>query len=407
MTRTNDPDLGVKSAQRAGDPPAEPPALLLYSFRPMFLAAGSWAIIALALWLAMFLGYVQLPTRFDPVSWHIHEMLFGFVMAAVTGFVLTAIPNWTGRLPVRGFRLAALAALWLLGRIACLISAGLPGWLAVAIDVAFPLVLLLVAAREIVAGRNWRNLMMTAPLAVLAIADLLMHLESLGLSVPSGLGWRLGLAAPIVLVSVIGGRIIPSFTRNWLVKRQSARLPSALGRFDAVCLVAIAAAFILWAFLPDGPLTGAFLVAAALLHALRLGRWAGFATWPEPLLFILHAGYGWMVAGAALLGLSEFDIGVPTSAAIHALTAGALAVMILAVMPRVTLGHTGRTLAANPVTVLIFVLINGAALMRVLASWDVGLFVPLLLVAGGLWIAAFALFELAYGPMLLTQKPKP
>jgi uncharacterized protein involved in response to NO len=380
------------------------PAVLDYAFRPMFLAAGSWAVIALALWLAMFFGYVQLPTRFDPLAWHIHEMLFGFVMAAVAGFLLTAIPNWTGRLPVRGFRLAALAGLWLLGRLACLISADLPAWLAVLADLAFPTALLAVAAREIIAGRNWRNLPMTAPLMLFIIADLLMHLESLGAAVPTGLGWRLAVCAPIVLISVIGGRIIPSFTRNWLFKRKSPRLPSPQDMLDTAAVALLAAALILWAFLPAHHVTGALLIAAALLNAVRLGRWAGIASWPEPLLFILHIGYGWVAVGTALLGLSIFNIGVPVASAIHALTAGATAVMILAVMPRVTLGHTGRELMANRATIAVFVLINAAAIIRVCASWHTEFMTILLLVAGACWIAAFGLFELVYGPMLLTRR---
>jgi len=380
------------------------PAVLDYAFRPMFLAAGSWALVALALWLAMFFGYVQLPTRFDPLAWHIHEMLFGFVMAAVAGFLLTAIPNWTGRLPVRGFRLAALAGLWLLGRLACLISADLPAWLAVLADLAFPAALLAVAAREIITGRNWRNLPMTAPLALFIIADLLMHLESLGVAVPAGLGWRLAVGAPIVLISVIGGRIIPSFTRNWLFKRKSPRLPSPQHMLDTAAVVLLAAALILWAFLPHHRMTGALLIVAAVLNAVRLGRWAGVASWLEPLLFILHIGYAWMAAGTALLGLSIFNIGVPVASAIHALTAGATAVMILAVMPRVTLGHTGRALTANRATVAVFALINAAAVARVCASWHTEFMTILLLVAGACWIAAFGLFELVYGPMLLTRR---
>ena len=382
------------------------PAVLDYAFRPMFLAAGSWAVIALALWLAMFFGYVQLPTRFDPLAWHVHEMLFGFVMAAVAGFLLTAIPNWTGRLPVRGLRLAALAGLWLLGRLACLISADLPAWLGVLADLAFPTALLAVAAREIIAGRNWRNLPMTAPLALFIIADLLMHLESLGFAVPIGLGWRLAVGAPLVLISVIGGRIIPSFTRNWLFKRKSPRLPSPQDRLDTAAVALLAAALILWAFLPDHRVTGALLIAAALLNAVRLGRWAGMASWPEPLLVILHIGYGWVAVGTALLGLSIFNIGVPAASAIHALTAGATAVMILAVMPRVTLGHTGRELMANRATVAVFVLINAAAIARVCASWHTEFMTIMLFVSGACWIAAFGLFELVYGPMLLTRRPR-
>ena len=230
-----------------------------------------------------------------------------------------------------------------------------------------------------------------------------MHLESLNFSVPGGLGWRLGIAAPLILIGVIGGRIIPSFTRNWLFTRKSPHLPAPASRFDTACVVVLALAFILWAFVPGHYATGALLIAAALLNAARLSRWAGRATWPEKLLFMLHVGYGWLALGTALLGLSVFDIGVPTSSAIHALTAGVIAVMIVAVMPRVALGHTGRDLIANRTTVAAFVLINAAAVARVCASWHTVLMATLLLIAGPLWMA-FLLFELVYGPMLLTRR---
>ena len=246
---------------------------------------------------------------------------------------------------------------------------------------------------------------MTAPLALFIVADLLMHLELLGFAVPAGLGWRLAVGAPILLISVIGGRIIPSFTRNWLFKRKSPRLPSPQNMLDTAAVGVLAAALILWAFLPDHRVTGAFLIAAAIDQRGRLSRWTGFATWGEKLLFILHVGYAWLVLGVALLGLSIFNIGVPVASAIHALTAGATAVMILAVMPRVTLGHTGRALTANRATVAIFVLINAAAIARVCASWHTEFMALLLLVAGACWIAAFGLFEIVYGPMLLTRQP--
>ena len=386
----------------AGRRPA--PAFITHGFRPFFLAAGSWAVIALALWIAMFFGYLRLPTRFDPLAWHVHEMLFGFVMAAMAGFLLTAIPNWTGRPPVRGYPLAGLAVLWLLGRLACLISADLPAWVAVLADLAFPAFLLAVAAREIVSGRNWRNLPITAPLALFIAAELLMHLEALGVPVPAGLGWRLALGAPILLISVIGGRIIPGFTRNWLLKVKNPRLPSPPNLVDTAAIGVLAAALMLWAFRPDHRVTGALLIAAAIANAWRLSRWVGFSTWGEKLLFILHLGYAWLVLGVALLGLAIFNIGVPAAAAIHALSAGAIAVMILAVMPRVTLGHTGRALTANRATVAIFVLINAAALARIVASWHSEFVALLLLGAGVCWIAAFGLFEIVYGPMLLTRQ---
>ena len=192
-------------------------------------------------------------------------MLFGFVMAAVAGFLLTAIPNWTNRLPVRGYPLALLTGLWLLGRIACLISIDLPAWMAVVADLSFPVVLLAVAAREIIAGRNWRNLPMTAPIAIFIVADLLMHLESLGFALSSGLGWRLGLAAPILLISVIGGSIIPSFTRNWLFKRNSARLPAAHSALDSAAIGLLCAGLIIWAAFPDLRFAGVLLVIGVAL----------------------------------------------------------------------------------------------------------------------------------------------
>jgi len=401
------PDSSKRKLQRVDEPASRVgrlPAVLDYGFRPMFLAAAGWAMIALALWLAMFAGYVQLPTRFNPLAWHAHEMLFGFVMAAVAGFLLTAIPNWTSRPPMRGHRLAALAVLWLLGRLACLVSAELPAWLAVTADLSFPVCLLAFATREITASRNWRNLPVTIPLVLFIVSDVLMHLESAGISASTGLGWRLAVGAPILMISFIGGRIIPAFTRNWLSKRNSSRLPSAHNFIDTAALGVLAAALTLWAFLPGHHLSGAPLLVAALLQALRLARWAGLATWPEPLLFILHVGYGWVAAGTALLGLSSFDTGVPAAAAIHALTAGAIAVMILAVMPRVTLGHTGRALTANRSTVVVFTLINAAAIARVCASWHPESMIVLLMVAGACWIAAFGLFEIVYGPMLLRRR---
>jgi uncharacterized protein involved in response to NO len=262
-----------------------------------------------------------------------------------------------------------------------------------------------VATREIIAGRNWRNLPLSAPVAVFIVADLLMHLETLGLAVPSGLGWRLALMAPILLISVVGGRIIPSFTRNWLLKRKSARLPAAHSVVDSAAISLLHAGLVLWVVLPDFRATGVILLAAVPLNAWRLARWAGAATWPEPLLFILHVGYGWLVIGTALLALSILGAEVPVAAAIHALTVGAIGTMILAVMPRVTLGHTGRDLTANRATVAIFILINAAAITRVVASWRPGEMVIFLALSAACWIAAFGLFEIVYGPILLTRQP--
>jgi uncharacterized protein involved in response to NO len=383
------------------------PALFTQGFRPFFLATGLWSAVALAVWIVMFTTGTTVPSRFDPLAWHIHEMLFGFVMAAIAGFLLTAIPNWTGRLPVSGSPLALLAGLWLLGRIACLISALVPAWIAIAADLSFPVVLVGVVAREIVVGRNWRNLPMVAPVSVLGIANLLMHLEADGVAVPSGLGWRLGLATVIVLISVMAGRIVPSFTRNWLAKRPGSDLPAGHGRIDRVALGILHAGLIGWAFLPEFRPIGLLLLLGAAINLWRLLRWRGFATAAEPLLLILHVGYAWLCFGAALLGAALLGADVPLSAAIHALTAGAIGTMILAVMTRATRGHTGRDLSADLVTVLIYCLVTLAAITRIVAAFGSTWTMPLLIMSAGLWIAAFAGFVLGYGPMLiLPRRPR-
>jgi uncharacterized protein involved in response to NO len=391
---------GVRARER------DLPAFFTQGFRPFFLAAGLWGAVALAIWIAMFVTGSELPSRFDPLAWHVHEMLYGFVMAAIAGFLLTAIPNWTGRLPVSGWPLALLAGAWLLGRLACLLSALVPAWLAIVADLAFPVALVAVAAREIVAGRNWRNLPVIAPVIILGLANLLMHLEAAGTALPSGLGWRLGLAAVIVLISVMAGRIVPSFTRNWLAKRGESALPAPPGTLDRIALAVLHVGLIGWAFLPTFLPAGLLLVLGAAINLWRLLRWRGMATASEPLLLVLHVGYAWLVLGVALLGLGVLGVDVPPSAAIHALTVGAIGTMILAVTTRATRGHTGRDLAADPATTLIFGLVTLAAITRIAAALATDWMLPLLIAAAALWIAAFAGFALAYGRMLILPRPR-
>jgi uncharacterized protein involved in response to NO len=378
--------------------------LLTAGFRPFFLAAATWSALSLAVWLSLLGGGIGLPSRFDPLSWHIHEMLFGFIMAAVGGFLLTAIPNWTNRAPVAGTPLVVLVALWLLGRVACSVSALIPGWLALVVDLAFAVTLEAVAARELIAVGNRRNYPLLVPVLVLAIANLLMHLQALGVAIPIGLGWRLGVAAMIALISVIGGRIVPAFTRNWLATRGISPVPPSPGLLDRIALGTLLAGMIAWTFLPDWRPVGVLLLVAAVLHAARLGRWCGVATLPEPVLLILHVGYLWLVAGVTLLGLSLLTDAVPTAAAVHALTAGAMGTMILAVMTRATLGHTGHALHADAATIAFFVLVSASAVLRVAGAWPVDAQAALIEISGLAWIGAFALFLAKYGPMLLAPR---
>jgi uncharacterized protein involved in response to NO len=380
---------------------AMPPAILALAFRPFFLAGSLWAAISIALWIAVFTGQMPLlPSRFDPLTWHIHEMLFGWLSAAIAGFLLTAIPNWTGRPPVQGMILGALVVLWLLGRGVGLCSQWVPLWLAASIDVAFPLALCIVVWREIIAARNRRNLVMPVPVAVLATVDLAMYLQLAGLPVPDGLGWRLAIAAVGILVSVIGARIIPAFTRNWLVAHGATRLPASASYLDRAAVATLHAGLLGWAVLPGVRAVGVVLALAAALNLWRLVGWRGTATVREPLLAILHIGWLWLVVGAGLLGLSRITAAVPEVAALHALTAGAMGTMVLGVMTRVSLGHTGRPPHADRMTTLIYVVGNAAALCRIAAACPVPGQPLLLDLSALLWSAAFLLFVLRYGPML-------
>ncbi|MEX2451477.1 MAG: NnrS family protein [Rhodospirillales bacterium] len=379
-------------------------AILTQGFRPFFLLAALWAALALGIWILSLEGWLGVPSVLDPVSWHIHEMLYGFIAAAVAGFLLTAIPNWTGRLPLQGYPLLLLVAVWLAGRI--VMAVPLPGGAvtAAAIDGAFLLLLWLVVIREILAGRNWRNLPMVAALLLLLIGNVVFHLEAVGTVALDGLGWRFGIAVMVMLVGLIGGRIVPSFTRNWLVKeRPDAPLPAPFGGFDRIVLLVTLAALIVWLIAREIP-AAALLGIAAGLQLIRLGRWRGWRTGTEPLLLILHVAYAWIPIGLGLLAVAAGHPAVTETGALHALTAGAMGTMILAVMIRATLGHTGRALAAGAGTTAIFGLVTLGAIARVLAAfWPEA--TRELLIAGGLtWIAAFLGFCVIYGPMLLKPR---
>lgn len=381
------------------------PALFQAGFRPFFLAAAAWAMLGMLLWLPAFTGYVAVGDALGPALWHVHEMLFGFGGATLAGFLLTAIPNWTGRLPLQGPPLMLLGGLWLLGRLAVLGLARLaPGAVAV-LDLAFLLVMVAIVGREIVAGRNWRNSPMVAALVLLLTGNALIHAEAMGLADTAAMGIRLGISTLTALIALVGGRIVPSFTRNWLVKNSAgSALPAGFGTTDRIALIVIGVALAAWTAALPPLLTAPLLIAAGILAALRLVRWQGLRTFSEPLLFILHVGMAWLATGLLLLGAGEAGVFVPPASAVHAVTVGAIGTMTLAVMSRATLGHTGRALVAGPGTVVIYACVNLAAICRLAAGLIDAFYVELLLVAGAAWIAAFSLFLLIYGPMLMFRR---
>jgi uncharacterized protein involved in response to NO len=380
------------------------PPVLRAGFRPFFFLGPLWAIVVIALWICVLAGEIELPTAFDPLAWHRHEMLFGFLGAVIAGFLLTAIPNWTGRLPIAGWRLALLTSLWIAARLAILFSATLGGITAMLVEAAFLLMLAGACAREVLIARN-RNVPVVGVTLLFAIAAAVDHLENLGMMPTDQLGWRSGVALVLILITLIGGRIIPSFTANWLIKQGQAQLPGQASTFDYMAIVMTAAALGCWAFQVLPSLAASLLFAAGLLQLARLARWGGLRTMSEPLVFVLHISYAWVPIGLLLLGLSIVDVEVSGTAGVHALTAGAMASMVLSVMTRATLGHTGRELRADRGTVVIYGLITVGAAMRVGAPFLPFDYLLTIKVAGALWGGAFLLFLALYGPKLLGPRP--
>jgi uncharacterized protein involved in response to NO len=391
-------------------PAVHPPArrahaALSVGLRPFFLLTALSAPAFVVAWLLAMAGVLPLDGAAAPVSWHAHEMLFGFVGAAVAGFMLTAIPNWTGARPVSGRPLAGLAALWVAGRVASLPAlAGDP--VAAAVDLAlFPVLGAAVALPLVRAGKA-RNTAFLALLLLLTAANLMFRLDWLG--VAPGLAERgIALAVGVVLTmtAVIGGRIIPTFTRNALKPRgrdggigsPPALDAAAIGLTLAMVAADLAAPGSAWA--------GALALGAALAHAARLARWGGARTLGVPILWVLHLAYLWIPVALALKAAALLA-GLPAAAAwMHALTAGAFGTMILAVMSRASLGHTGRPLVTPPATVLAYLLVTAAALARVAAPALPGSLPPdALAAAGALWTLAFALFLVDYAPILLRPR---
>ena len=386
--------------------PYSGPALLSYGFRPFFLLGSVYAGLEVLAWLPMFQGELSLGTAFSGVDWHVHEMLFGYVAAVIAGFLFTAIPNWTGRLPLQGGPLLVLVLVWLAGRVAVALSAEI-GWLAAAlIDIAFLALMAAAVAREIVAGKNWRNLKIVAVLALLAVTNLAFHLEAHVEGVAS-YATRFGIGPVILLIMIVGGRIVPSFTRNWLARQDPGRLPAPFDRFDVACMVLSAASLLLWAIRPDGRATAALLAAAGVANAVRLARWAGDRTIADRLVLILHVGFAFVPLGFLLNALAAIG-GIAPSAGVHAWTVGAIGIMTLAVMSRATLGHTGQPLSASPGLQAVYAVVAIAALARIAAAVLPDWSMALLHLAAFAWAVAFLGFAGLYAPLLcLPKRPSP
>jgi len=388
------------------------PVFFEYGFRPFFLGAGVQAALAMLAWVV----WITLQHRDQaealltigvPVHlWHAHEMIFGYGLAVVAGFFLTAVPNWTGRQPIRGVVLAFLFGLWLLARLASWTSAWLPA-IAVALpELAFIALLSILVAQALLAGWSKRNFVFLPVLTLLFVACALYHLETLAITDgTAAIGHLLGFDSLLVLLTVVGGRIVPAFTTNVLRRRGVEPLPRVTGHRDRLAILTIVALLGADLLAPDSSATGWVALAAGLAGAARMVGWRTSRVLNSPILWILHLGYAWLVAGLLLKGFALITATVPGITALHALTVGALGSMTLGVMSRAALGHTGRALHVSPPTVASYLLVSLAAALRV--GWplaDLPLYGAAMQISGLLWCTAFLIFAISYWPVLTRPR---
>ena len=402
MTRPQSASTDTVAPRRAG----VLAQLLAAPFRVFFLLTAVHAALVVLIWTTVVTGLAAPPLAWPGAAWHAHELLFGTLPAAVAGFLLTAMANWTGMPALAGGRLAALAMLWLAGRAVMFLGAALPAPLVAGVDVAFLAVLGAYASRVLWRAGHRRSLLLMVAVAVLAAANLATHLGAGGLLPAAGpYGERLALNAATLLMVIIGGRITPAFTANWM--RMAGRPYGGASHPWLERLVLAGTLAVVAASLAGLPPTWVAPLAllAALANGLRLAAWRGWQAAAEPLLWILHLGYAWVVLGLALQGLAPWLGGVPATAWYHAIGVGAMGTLILGVMTRVAVGHTGRALALPRGAVLIYWLVLAAGALRT----GIALFPELgyregLVAAGLAWSGAFVLYVGWYLPILARPR---
>jgi len=372
--------------------------LLALGFRPFFLAAGIFAVLLMATSVFGIQTGISYDSYFPLPLWHAHEMLFGYTVAVIAGFLLTAVRNWTGMETARGYALLALILLWLAGRVVLAVP-GMPEWLTVLIDMAFLPVLALVVARPIIKSKQLRNLSVPLLLLLMAAGNGLIYAGMLGVSdALNGLWFSVGII--LMLMALIAGRVMPFFTGRVASDSDIQTFPMV----EALALPVIALWVLVEQLFPDSPVSAVVAVSAAAVHTVRLYGWSCRGVWREPMLWVIHTAYGWLVAGFLLLALADFGVGSKLLA-LHGWTVGAIGMFTLGMMARVALGHTGRPMSAHPAVAGAFLLLAVTTLIRVLMPILFPSFteVALLIAAAG-WILAFSTFVWIYTPYLIRPR---
>ncbi len=375
--------------------------LFALGFRTFFALAGLSALVLLIIWRSLYDGSLVVDNYFAKNDWHAHEMLLGYTVAVIAGFLLTAVRNWTGQATVTGANLAGLALLWVYGRILPFYSELLPDELIALVDFAFLPVLAGCLIKPIMAAQYTRGYVFIGMLALMALGNGMIHTDILQWTDNTAwTGFQIVIALIIVMILVIAGRVFPFFTEKGLTGVLPIRNPLLDG-------LAVASALLVFA-LSIMQVTGLFLALAAsfavVVNILRVNNWFVFRIWFVPLLWVLYIGYAWIIIGFLLTALSAYQI-VPATIALHAFTMGGIGVITLGMMARVSLGHTGRILKASQAMAIAFALINLGALVRVFAPMLVPYWYADIIYASTiLWLAAFALFAFIYGPVLSTAR---
>ncbi len=377
--------------------PSQRTALFALGFRPFYLCAAILAAAAVPLWIGQYLLLIPAPGYLSGIAWHAHEMVFGFAAAVISGFLFTAARNWTGLPTPTGSRLAALALLWIAGRV--LVFTG-PGVLAAAVDVAFLPLVALALWVPLHRSRN-RNQFFVGILLLFAAANLAFHLAQLRvLSGPPGVYAKAALYLVAFIVTLMAGRVVPAFTRN-AIPGARVRIHATLDRAALASLAAalVAATIGIWPVV-----TGVLALAGAALHAVRLWRWDPWSTRGQPILWVLHLSYAWIPVGLLLLAGSTLA-NVPEVLALHALSVGAVGGMIIGMITRTALGHTARPLRAGAAETSAYMLVQLAALLRVFPGLlDIAWYVPGLVLSSVAWSAAFVVYLIAYVPILMRPR---
>lgn len=374
--------------------------LFAASFRPFFLGASLYAAAAVPIWVWMYFSGGGDVAGMPALTWHAHEMVFGFLPAVMAGYLLSSTPNWSGKLVASGRPLAMLFALWIAGRLVPLVAPFAVGTLA---DAAFPLAVALVLLREArlkASGQSRHGLILFPVLAAASIAHRMLaddHEMATTLL-------RVGVAVAALLIAAVGGRLVPSFTRNALAKAGAERVPEPYGRFDIYVLFVASAGLVAWIAVPAASVSAALMILAALLHAIRLARWRGWLLRDGSTL-ALHAGYAWLALGTLLAGLAAEPLAmVPLDAALHALTAGAIGTMTMAVMARLAMTRGAGTRASAGLCLLALIGVNIGAALRIASPLLADNAAALLVAGAVVWSGAYLLFALAQMSGRLTSR---